>query len=106
MIYSVLLQGKAPFVQTADFEKFFLRFCCRKLESPAQRQSKNLLIGKMTLFKGSWFSAAPIVACPFIYSVRGIFFTVPGKVICFRDLASRVQFLFFHPREFSMNEVT
>lgn len=38
MVYSALLQVKSPFVQIADFEKFFWRFCCRRLESPGQRQ--------------------------------------------------------------------
>lgn len=31
MVYSVLLQVEAAFVQIADFPKFFLRFCCSKL---------------------------------------------------------------------------
>lgn len=38
MVHSALLQVKAPFVQIADLGKFFLRFCCSKLESPGQRQ--------------------------------------------------------------------
>lgn len=48
----------------------------------------------MALLKGSWFSATPIIACLSIHSIRDIFFAAPGKVICFRDIASRVQFCF------------